>query len=63
MTLTNLNKGKRIHMIGIGGVSMSGLAEIALSMGYKITGSDMNDSDNVKKLSDIAVLFRTNKSD
>ena len=50
MTLTELEKGKRIHMIGIGGVSMSGLAEIALNMGYKITGSDQNDSDNVQKL-------------
>ena len=50
MTLTELEKGKRIHFVGIGGVSMSGLAEIALNMGYKITGSDQNDSDNVKKL-------------
>lgn len=50
MVLSNLRKGKRIHMIGIGGVSMSGLAEIALNMGYIITGSDSNDSDVVKKL-------------
>lgn len=50
MMLTNLRKGKRIHMIGIGGVSMSGLAEIALHMGYQISGSDMNDSDTIKKL-------------
>ncbi len=50
MTLAELEKGKRIHMIGIGGVSMSGLAEIALNMGYKITGSDQNESDNVNKL-------------
>ena len=32
----------RIHMIGIGGVSMSGLAEILLNQGYTITGSDIN---------------------
>lgn len=32
----------RIHMIGIGGVSMSGLAEILLNQGYIITGSDIN---------------------
>ena len=50
MTLSELEKGKRIHMIGIGGVSMSGLAEIALNMGYVITGSDQNESDNVIKL-------------
>ena len=50
MIITNLEKGKRIHMIGIGGVSMSGLAEIALNMGYKLTGSDMNESDTVNNL-------------
>lgn len=50
MILENLRKGKRIHMIGIGGVSMSGLAEIALHMGYEITGSDMVESDNTLNL-------------
>jgi len=48
--IANLNKGKKIHMIGIGGVSMSGLAEIALNMGYIISGSDMTDSSNTQKL-------------
>lgn len=50
MTLSNFKKGKKIHFIGIGGVSMSGLAEIALNMGYLITGSDANESENVKNL-------------
>ena len=50
MTLSNFKKGKKIHFIGIGGVSMSGLAEIALHMGYKITGSDINESTNVINL-------------
>lgn len=50
MILSDLNKGKKIHMIGIGGVSMSGLAEIAFNMGYKVTGSDSNDSENVQNL-------------
>ena len=50
MLLKNLEKGKKIHMIGIGGVSMSGLAEIALNMGYKISGSDAKDSDVINKL-------------
>lgn len=39
-----------IHMIGIGGISMSGLAEILKSKGYKVQGSDANDSDIIKKL-------------
>lgn len=41
---------KRIHMIGIGGSSMSGIAEIAASMGATITGSDMEETYYVKKL-------------
>ena len=45
-----LKKGSKIHFIGIGGVSMSGLAEIALSMDYKISGSDMNESEVLDKL-------------
>lgn len=50
MIFDTLDKNKPIHMIGIGGVSMSGLAEIASSMGYIITGSDAKISDTVKKL-------------
>jgi len=36
-------EGKRIHMIGIGGSSMSGLAEMLLAKGYQVTGSDRTD--------------------
>lgn len=35
---------KKVHFIGIGGISMSGLAEILLKNGYKVSGSDMKDS-------------------
>ena len=43
---------KKIHMIGIGGSSMSGIAEIAASLGIEITGSDMEETYYVKKLLD-----------
>lgn len=39
-----------IHMIGIGGISMSGLAEILKNKGYTVQGSDANDSNIIKKL-------------
>lgn len=39
-----------VHFIGIGGISMSGLAEILLNEGYKVTGSDMKDSPIIGKL-------------
>ena len=39
-----------VHFIGIGGISMSGLAEILLKYNYKVSGSDMNDSPMIHKL-------------
>lgn len=44
------NYYKKIHFIGIGGISMSGLAEILQNMGYSISGSDMKDSEIAEKL-------------
>ena len=43
-------KDKTIHFIGIGGVSMSGIAEILLSKGSTITGSDIQDGKIIKML-------------
>lgn len=49
--LKSLSKSvNTVHFIGIGGVSMSGLAEILMGMGYKITGSDIEVSKFTKKL-------------
>ena len=42
--------GRRGHMVGIGGVSMSSLAEVLKGMGLDISGSDMNESKNVMGL-------------
>ena len=43
-------QGKRVHMIGIGGSSMSGLAEMLLKEGYTVTGSDNANSHAVERL-------------
>ena len=43
-----LSPGRRGHLIGIGGVSMSSLAEVLQGMGLNISGSDMNDGANVR---------------
>ena len=43
-------KGVRVHMIGIGGSSMSGLAEMLLHEGYTLTGSDNTHSHAVERL-------------
>ena len=39
-----------IHFVGIGGIGMSGIAEVLLNLGYKVQGSDASDNANVKRL-------------
>lgn len=41
---------KHIHMVGIGGIGMSGIAEILLQKGYKVTGSDGNLGETTERL-------------
>ena len=48
--LDELKQYKRIHMIGIGGTSMSGIAEILKRYGFIVTGSDASESELVDKL-------------
>ena len=50
-----LEEKKRIHFIGIGGSGMCPLAEILLTWGYEITGSDNNTGDNIDKLRGLGV--------
>ena len=38
---------QQIHFIGMGGIGMSGIAEILLNLGYRVTGSDQKRSDAV----------------
>ncbi|MBE6062571.1 MAG: UDP-N-acetylmuramate--L-alanine ligase [Clostridium butyricum] len=44
------DKDKKIHFIGIGGISMSGLAAVLLNSGFKVSGSDSKNSPIVEKL-------------
>ncbi|HEV2545664.1 MAG TPA: UDP-N-acetylmuramate--L-alanine ligase [Methylobacterium sp.] len=41
-----------IHFIGIGGIGMSGIAEVMANLGYTVQGSDANDNANVRRLSE-----------
>ena len=47
--------GRRAHLAGIGGVSMSPLAEVLHSMGLEVQGSDMNDSPAVEHLRSLGI--------
>ena len=45
-----INKTYTIHFIGIGGIGMSGIAELMLDQGYSIQGSDIAINENIKRL-------------
>jgi UDP-N-acetylmuramate--alanine ligase len=46
-------KIQRIHFVGIGGIGMSGIAEVLLNLGYKISGSDLKSSAVTQRLADL----------
>ena len=48
-------KLKRIHMVGIGGIGMCGIAEVLHNLGYTVTGSDLHDSATVQRLQDLGL--------
>ena len=51
-------KIQRIHFVGIGGIGMSGIAELLLNLGYKISGSDLKRSSITDRLQDLgATIF------
>ncbi len=50
------NKTKQIHFVGIGGIGMSGIAELLLNLGYRVTGSDLNRSDITRHLEALGAL-------
>jgi UDP-N-acetylmuramate--alanine ligase len=45
----------RIHFIGIGGVGMSGIAEVLQNLSYKVSGSDMTDSTILRRLAQLGI--------
>jgi UDP-N-acetylmuramate--alanine ligase len=40
----------RVHFVGVGGIGMSGIAEVLLNLGYRVSGSDLKESDVTKRL-------------
>lgn len=45
-----LHKIERVHFVGIGGIGMSGIAEVLLNMGFKVTGSDVRKTEITERL-------------
>jgi len=50
-----LAQAKRIHFIGIGGMGMSGIAELLVNLGYHVSGSDMQRTDITSRLESFGV--------
>ncbi len=50
-------KVRKIHMIGIGGSGMSGIAEVLLNLGYEVSGSDLALSQTVKRLGGLGAII------
>ena len=45
----------RVHIVGIGGIGMSGIAEVMHVMGYEVQGSDLNENANTRRLADMGI--------
>lgn len=60
--ILELNPHSRIHFIGIGGISMSALAEILHNMNFIVSGSDINSSNLTKKLSNDGIKIQIGHS-
>jgi len=50
-----LGRTRRVHFVGIGGIGMSGIAEVLANLGYEVTGSDAKGSDVTARLSQLGV--------
>ena len=57
-------KIQRIHFVGIGGIGMSGIAEVLLNLGYKVSGSDLKSSAVTRRLASLgAVTFEGHRAE
>ncbi len=53
--MTMLGRTRRIHFVGIGGIGMSGIAELLANLGYEVSGSDLKRSDVTGRLATLGV--------
>ncbi len=54
---------RRVHFVGIGGIGMSGIAEVLLTLGYVVSGSDLADSDTTRRLERLGAKVTTGAHD
>src|SRR5208282_6858665 len=49
------NKYRVVHFVGIGGVGMSGIAEVLHNLGYEVTGSDLRETETTHRLKNLGI--------
>jgi len=54
-----LGRTRRIHFVGVGGIGMSGIAELLVNLGYDVSGSDAKTSDVTDRLASLGVRIAT----
>jgi UDP-N-acetylmuramate--alanine ligase len=54
---------RRVHFVGIGGIGMSGIAEVLLTLGYSVSGSDVTESDTTRRLERMGARIFTGMHD
>ena len=52
------HKIRKIHFVGIGGIGMSGIAEVLLNLGFTVTGSDLRETDITARLEELGAQVR-----
>ncbi|MFP3928118.1 MAG: UDP-N-acetylmuramate--L-alanine ligase [Desulfobacteraceae bacterium] len=55
-------KARHIHLVGIGGIGMSGIAELLLNLGYEVSGSDLRESSVTRRLAGLGARIFTEHS-
>jgi UDP-N-acetylmuramate--alanine ligase len=54
-----LGRTRRIHFVGIGGIGMSGIAEVLVNLGFVVTGSDVRGSETTARLAGLGAIVHT----
>jgi len=57
MVKRGYRKLKHIHMVGIGGTGMNGIAEVLLNLGYTVSGSDIQENEATQRLARLGALI------
>jgi UDP-N-acetylmuramate--alanine ligase len=50
VSLFKTRHAAQVHFVGIGGIGMSGIAEVLINLGYRVSGSDLKESETTRRL-------------